>query len=180
METIKQILIVDDEAEFVNTVKRHLKRKGFSINSASDGKDACHKIQDAVSNGLPFDLVITDDIMPNLGGIELLEWIKETQPGTSVIVVSGFGHTDMVMETIRPEMDDYAQKPLTPQKMMRLIGNIDLKRRRRPAAQQEGETRSRIKKRKREGPDVGPYGRGSINRVSIRNFASFPKKKIKY
>ena len=144
METIKQILIVDDEAEFVNTVRRHLRRKGFSTDSASDGKDACHKIQDAVSSGLPFDLVITDDIMPNVGGIELLEWIKETHPGTSVIVVSGFGHTDMVMEAIRPEMDEYGQKPLTPQEMMQLIGNIDLKRRCLAAAQQKEKAGVRI------------------------------------
>ena len=130
-------MIVDDEAECVNMFRRHLRRKGFSISSASDGKEACHKIQDAVSRRLPFDLVITDDFMPNVGGIELLEWIKETHPGTSVIVLSGFGYTNIVMEAIRPEMDDYGQKPLTPQEMMQLIGNIDLKRRRRTAAKQE-------------------------------------------
>ena len=137
METIKQILIVDDEAEFVNTVRRHLRRKGFSVDSASDGKEACHKIQDAVRRQSPFDLVITDDVMPNVGGVELLEWIKEAHPRTSVIVVSGFGHTNMVMEAMRPEMDGYGQKPLTPQEMMQLINNIDLKRRHYSAAPQE-------------------------------------------
>ena len=144
METIERILIVDDEAECVNMFRRHLRRKGFSISSASDGKEACHKIQDAVSRRLPFDLVITDDFMPNVGGIELLEWIKETHPGTSVIVVSGFGHTDMVMEAIRPEIDEYGQKPLTPQEMMQLIGNIDVKRRCLAAAQQKEKAGVRI------------------------------------
>ena len=137
METIEQILIVDDETEFVNMFRRHLRRKGFSVDSASDGKEACYKIQGAGSRGLPFDHVITDDIMPNVGGIELLEWIKETHPGISVIVVSGFWHTNMVMEAIRPEMDNYAQMPLTPHEVMQLIGNIDLKRRHCSAAPQE-------------------------------------------
>lgn len=129
IEAIKRILLVDDEAEFVNTVKRHLKRERFILHSAKDGEDARQKIHAATSNGLSYDLVITDVIMPNVSGIELLQWIKKNHSAISVLVVSGFGDKKMVMETIRPEMDDYCQKPLTPYEMMRLIGNIDNKRR---------------------------------------------------
>jgi len=130
IEFIKRVLVVDDEAEFVKTVERHLKREGFFLDSACDGNDARHKIQYAFLKGFPFDLVITDVVMPNLGGIGLIKWIKKAHPNTSVLVTSGFVDNDMTMETIRPEMDCYAEKPFTPKKMMQLIGSIDRKRRR--------------------------------------------------
>ena len=129
IEAIKRILVVDDEPEFVNSIKRHLKREGFILDSAPDGEDAHLKIRNSACNGAPYDLVITDVIMPNTGGIELLHWIKKNHPEISVLVVSAFGETDVVMETIRPEIDDYCKKPLTPEEMMGLIGSVDCKRR---------------------------------------------------
>lgn len=129
VEAIKRILVVDDEEEFVNTVKRHLKRERFILHSAKDGEDACQKIDASTCDGIQYDLVITDVIMPKVSGIELLQWIKNNHSQISVLVVSGFGGKHLVMESIRPELDDYCQKPLTPCEMMRLIGNIDKKRR---------------------------------------------------
>jgi DNA-binding NtrC family response regulator len=129
VEAIKRILVVDDEEEFVNTVKRHLKRERFTLHSAKDGEDACQKIDATTCDGSPYDLVITDVIMPKISGIELMQWIKHNHSHISVLVVSGFGGKHLVMESIRPELDDYCQKPLTPGEMMELIGNIDKKRR---------------------------------------------------
>lgn len=125
MEVIKRILIVDDEPEFVKTIRRHLRREGFVPESACDGKDARQKISDAARNGVPYDLVITDVIMPDVGGMELLKWIKENYPEISVVVTSGFGVTETMLETMRPELDDWCQKPLTPKRMMRLISGAD-------------------------------------------------------
>lgn len=122
---IRKILVADDEPEFIKTVTRHLKRKGFFLDSACDGMKAKQKIEDSFLTGDPFDLVITDVVMPNMGGIELLRWIKKARPGISVLVVSGFGYDDVVIENIRPEMDSYCPKPLTPQKMLALIDRMN-------------------------------------------------------
>ena len=128
-ELIKRILVVDDEPEIIKTIKRHLKREGFFLDSAGDGKDASHKVQDGFLNGFPFDLVITDVLMPNMDGIKFMQWIKKAHPRTSVLLTSGFNDNEIAMETIRPEMDGFAQKPFTPKEMMQLIGSIDYKRR---------------------------------------------------
>lgn len=128
MKAIKRILVVDDEKEFVNTVTRHLKRKKFIMSSANDGEDAREKIHKTTRTISPYDLVITDVIMPKLSGIELLQWIKKHHSKISVLVVSSFGDKNAVMATIRPEMDDCCQKPVTPYEMMRLIDKIDTKR----------------------------------------------------
>lgn len=131
VEAIKRILVVDGEKEFANTVTRHLKRKKLILHSANNGEDAREKIDQTTCSVSQYDLVITDVIMPKVSGIELLQWIKKYHSEISVLVVSGLGHQHVIKDTIRPEMDDCCQKPVTPHEMMRLIGTIDKKRKAR-------------------------------------------------
>ena len=128
MEAIKRILVVDGEKEFADTVTRHLKRRKFILQSAHNGEDALEKIHETTCTVSQYDLVITDVIMPRFSGIELLRWIKKYYSQISVLVVSGLGNRNLVLETIRPEMDDCCQKPVTPSEMIRFIGNINKKR----------------------------------------------------
>jgi DNA-binding response OmpR family regulator len=128
--SIKRILIVDDEVAFAKILERHLKRKGFSSDLAYDGEEARQKIQVSCRCGIPFDLVITDLVMPKMNGIELLQWIKKTNPELSVLLITGCKDNAMVLEAIRANMDDYGHKPLTPQQLMKMIECIDRKRRR--------------------------------------------------
>jgi DNA-binding response OmpR family regulator len=125
---IQHILLVEDESELAKTLKRHLKREGFSVVLAADGSAALQIIEESALRGIPVDLVISDVVMPNMDGIELLRWIKAKHPDVSVVLLSGFGDLGSVVDTIRPEMDDYFQKPLTPSDMMSLIQKIDYKR----------------------------------------------------
>jgi DNA-binding NtrC family response regulator len=125
---IKGILIVDDEPEFVKTVHRHLKRKGFTLYSASDGRDAREQIEQNLREGKLIELVITDMLMPRMDGIELMKWVKHCHPDISLLAVSGFAETIIARKIIRPEMDEYCQKPFTPNKMMALLDSIHKKR----------------------------------------------------
>jgi DNA-binding NtrC family response regulator len=125
---IQHILLVEDEDELAKTLNRHLKREGFSVVMATDGAVALQMIEDSSLHGMPFDLVISDVVMPNMDGIELLGWIKSKHPDLSVVLLSGFGDLDAVVDAVRPNMDDYFQKPLTPTDMMNLIARVDHKR----------------------------------------------------
>jgi len=125
---IKRILVVDDEAEFVHTIIRHLKREGFIVDSAYDVEEAIRKIDDSARMMILYDLLITEVVRPNMDAIDLLSWIKKNHPEISVIIVSGFVNNDMLRETMRPDLDAYAKKPLTPQKMISLIHSLDQKR----------------------------------------------------
>jgi DNA-binding response OmpR family regulator len=120
--------VVDGEKAFADTVTRHLKRKKFILHSANNGEDARDKIDETTGPISQYDLVITAVIMPKVSGIELLQWIKKHHSQISVLFVSGLGNQNMVMDTLRPEMDDCCQKPVTPYEMMRLIGTINRKR----------------------------------------------------
>lgn len=128
VKPINHILVIDDEAEFVNTINRHLKREGFIVDSASDVEEARRKIEASLNMKIRYDLVITDIAMPNLGTIKILQWIRKNHPKISVIVVTGFGDNDMMRETMRQDLDAYAKKPLTPQKMINLINSLGQKR----------------------------------------------------
>jgi two-component system response regulator YesN len=127
-EGVEHVLIVDDETEFVSTVRRHLKRHGFKPDAAYNGEDACHKMLAVQKDGRCYDLVITDVVMPRMDGIALMYWIHDTFPETSVMVVSEFMDFERLEARIRPELDDVGRKPITPGLMMQLIGGISQKR----------------------------------------------------
>ena len=125
---IKRILIVDDEPEFIKTVHRHLKREGFTLYSASDGRKAREQIEQSLMDGNLIQVVITDVLMPRMDGIELMKWVKNCHPDISLLAVSGFAETIIARKLIRPDMDEYCQKPFTPNKMMSLLSSIHKKR----------------------------------------------------
>jgi DNA-binding NtrC family response regulator len=129
--TIQHVLIVDDEEEFVKSLRRHLKRQGFRIQTACDGHDAVKKLAENAGSKNAFDLVVSDVVMPNMDGIQLLEAIKAQYPATSVILLTGFGDNRMAEGVIRKEMDEFYQKPIMPHQMLTLIQRIDRKRERR-------------------------------------------------
>ncbi len=126
--SIKRILMVDDDTEFVNPIYRHLKREGFLMDSAISVEEARRKIDDSARIRIPYDLVITEVVRPNLEAIEILRWIKKNHPEISVIIVSGFGDAYMLGEIMREDLDRYAKKPLTPQKMIGLINSLSQNR----------------------------------------------------
>jgi DNA-binding NtrC family response regulator len=125
---INRILVIDDDAEFVYPIIRHLKRESFIMDSAYDIEEARRKIDESVRMKMPYDLVITDVVVPNRRAMGLLLWIKKNHPEISVIIVSGFGDNDMLREIMRENLDRHAKKPLTPQKMMGLINSLGQKR----------------------------------------------------
>jgi CheY-like chemotaxis protein len=122
--SIKRILVVDDEVEFVKSLRRHLRREGYSLEVAYDGLEACRKIEHFSVESKPFDLVITDVVMPNMNGIELLQWIQRQHPEISAILLSGFGENDIAAKTLRPKLDAHGKKPITPKEMTALINSL--------------------------------------------------------
>ena len=126
--TIRHVLIVDDEIEFVKTLKRHLKRQKLILKTALDGSEAMEQISRMAREENAFDLVVSDVLMPHMDGIELLENIKRKYPATSVLLLTGFGENAMADGTIRKEMDDFHQKPITPKKMLSILAQIDRRR----------------------------------------------------
>lgn len=103
-----KILVVDDEAPIRDMLQRGLtQRGGFSVEVAQNGIEAIEKIEKDV-----FDLVLTDLMMPEMGGLELLKTIKGTRPEVMVILMTAYGSIETAVEAMRIGADDYITKPV--------------------------------------------------------------------
>jgi len=101
------ILIVDDEEIIKNSLSFVLKKEGYEVEEASNGREAYDKI---LKN--PFSLVITDLEMPVMKGTELIEKIVKLNLQTSIIVITAFGSLDTAITALRHGASDYILKPV--------------------------------------------------------------------
>jgi CheY-like chemotaxis protein len=81
------ILVVDDEPDVRDAVKRVLDRAGYSVRTVDNAADALAELA-----RVPTDLVITDIIMPKVNGVEAIEMIRKTFPSVRIVAISGGGN----------------------------------------------------------------------------------------
>lgn len=106
MEKIK-VLIVDDEVEFASTLAERMELRGFVAMVTNCGEEALSSVQ---SN--PPDVVLLDLKMPDIGGLEVLDGIKDTDPTIEVIMLTGHGCTVSGIEGMEHGAFDYLVKPV--------------------------------------------------------------------
>lgn len=104
---IPKILVVDDDSASVEAVTEILEREGYDLFAASGGREALEIL--AAEN---LDVVITDEKMPDLSGIDLLKHIKDNYPYTQVIILTGYGSIDSAVEATKAGADGYLEKPI--------------------------------------------------------------------
>lgn len=104
------ILIVDDEEIFLFSLKSHLEHLGYDVVSASSGCEAL-----ALLKVHQVDIVITDLIMPEMDGIQLMLSAKDSHPLLPFIVITARGSIGSAVDAIRQGAFDFQEKPFTPQ-----------------------------------------------------------------
>ena len=105
----KVILVVEDDPKVGESLRLFLKKRGFEILLASNGKEALSLFGEEV-----VDLVITDLVMPKMDGIELLEAVKNLKPETEVIVISAQGTIEKAVQAMKLGAFDFIEKPINP------------------------------------------------------------------
>ena len=113
------ILIIDDDPNIRKYLERTLAKYGFNPASSADGERGFQRFMEE-----HFDLIITDLIMPDISGLEVLKRIKESAPDTPVIIISGLGTTEDVIKALRNGADDYLVKPLEPEIVLHAIDRV--------------------------------------------------------
>ena len=103
----KQILLVEDETVFGNAVKKHLLRKGYDINLASDLKSARLYLKENIP-----DLILLDMRLPDGSGLDLLNEIKSKNTNTEVLVMSAYGELEDAVSAMKLGASDYLKKPI--------------------------------------------------------------------
>ncbi|HUX60845.1 MAG TPA: sigma-54 dependent transcriptional regulator [Ignavibacteriaceae bacterium] len=103
----ERILVVDDEDIIRESLSFILKKEGFYVQEAENGRAAYNWLLEE-----SFDLVLTDLEMPEMKGIQLLEEIKKLNIQTSVIIITAFGSLDTAISALRNGASDYLLKPV--------------------------------------------------------------------
>jgi DNA-binding NtrC family response regulator len=114
MSVRHSVLIVDDEPAQRQLVRAVLEKE-YEVTSAASGEEARQ-----ILAGRGFDLVITDQRMSPMTGIQLLEWIKAHAPETPVIILTAYGTIDSAVEAVKSGAEDYLSKPLKSPEELRL------------------------------------------------------------
>lgn len=102
----KTVLIVEDEKTARDALKKALVKK-YNVLSAADGEEG---LKLALANDV--DLVLTDEKMPKMSGIELLHALRSRIPGIEVIMITAYGSVEMAVEAMKEGAADFIEKPL--------------------------------------------------------------------
>lgn len=89
------IMLVDDEPNILSTLKRLLHNEHAYLITANNAQEALERLQ-----SMPVHLLITDNIMPGMSGVELIKKVKEMSPDTIRIVLSGQSDIDAVLKAV--------------------------------------------------------------------------------
>ena len=102
-----RILVVDDEVETCDLLKRYLTKKGFQVYTALSGEDAVNIVKEERPH-----IVLLDIRMPGMGGIEALKKIKEIDREIGVVMITAVKEEETAKEILKLGEDDYITKPM--------------------------------------------------------------------
>lgn len=102
-----RLLIVDDEPEICEMLSRHFRYLGFHVETASDGIEALEKLAKART-----EVIISDIVMPQMDGVELLRTIRQQYPMIHTIMITGYVTLENALACMRHGADTCVFKPL--------------------------------------------------------------------
>lgn len=112
MKQANTILLVDDDLLILKGFSKNLVRQGYSVTTVDSGEHAVELLEKA-----SFDLVITDMVMEQIDGIQVLKKAKQLYPECMVLILTGFGDMASAIEAFRIGADDYLTKPCQPEEV---------------------------------------------------------------
>jgi signal transduction histidine kinase len=124
MNQTARILVIDDELGMREGCKRALTPHGFVVDVAENGTEGLRKVR---ADG--YDLVLLDVMMPDIGGIDLLEPIHQHDPEIVCVIITGYATVELAVKAIKQGAYDFITKPFTSDDLM-LVVNQGLERRR--------------------------------------------------
>ena len=107
------LLWVDDEVELLKAHIIFIEKKGYQVVTVSNGADAIEQCRQQT-----FDLILLDEMMPGLSGLETLQQIKDIQPATPVVMCTKSEEEDIMNQAIGSKIADYLIKPVNPNQIL--------------------------------------------------------------
>lgn len=117
VEAPLSVLVVDDEELLVRSCARILEHEGYVVHVASRGREALE-----LARRHSPDIILTDLMLPDIDGLELLREVRELDPDVLVIMITGFATVDSSVAAIKAGAYDYIPKPFTATQLQILVG----------------------------------------------------------
>ncbi|MDP2753669.1 MAG: response regulator [Nitrospirota bacterium] len=111
-----KILVVDDEERIRKSLSGLLQDNGYEVITAGSGPECLQ-----IMSSQEFDLVILDIVMPEMSGIEVLQWIKEKYKDTEVIIITGYADKEKAVAAFRLGAYDFIEKPFESREILNTI-----------------------------------------------------------
>ena len=111
-----RILVIDDDRVILGVITKILKTSSFEVISAPNGKSGIKRLE---SNC--FDLVLTDLMMTDVDGLEVLDYVLTKSPKTKCIILTGYGTIKSSVDAIKRGAFDYIAKPITSDELLVVI-----------------------------------------------------------
>ncbi len=118
MSYVPQILVVDDEPHICNSVEMLLKRQGYTIFTASSGKEALDLLA-----ARSFDLLLLDLFIPDMNGFHIMDHVNSQEYDLFTIVITGNASLDSAVEALRKGAYDYLKKPFEYEELLKRVSN---------------------------------------------------------
>jgi DNA-binding NtrC family response regulator len=122
-ESKARFLVIDDEAIVCRNCKRILTEEGYEVFTETDPEEALRVMKEEV-----FDIVIVDLKMPKISGLDVLAGVKEIEPDTEVIIITGYSTVKSAVEAMKQGAFDYVPKPFTSDELLLPVHNALEKR----------------------------------------------------
>ena len=108
-----KLLWIDDEIELLKSHVLYLEKKGYEVDTVTNGYDAVERCGEVA-----YDLILLDENMPGLSGLETLSRIKEVSPSTPVVMVTKSEEENIMDQAIGSKIADYLIKPVNPTQIL--------------------------------------------------------------
>jgi DNA-binding response OmpR family regulator len=133
---MKRILIIDDEEHIRRMIRITLEASGYEVSEAPDGQEGLK----LYGNGSDWDLVLLDQRMPGMDGLETLSKIKQVDPDARVIMATAYASIELAVDAMKLGATDFVRKPMTPEVLRNAVSAAFQKARRKPSDEDPAKT----------------------------------------
>ena len=115
MEKTK-VLVIDDEKVVLDSVNKILADEGYDVETNLSGREG---LKEALNSD--YDIVLTDIMMPDIGGMKVLRDIKRKKPSLPVVMITGYASVKSSVQAMKLGAADYVEKPFTPDQLIKAV-----------------------------------------------------------
>jgi DNA-binding response OmpR family regulator len=121
---MKHVLVIEDESDVLYSIRYFLVKKGYRVSTAENGTQGWQLISQSTGHSHPIDLIITDIILPDINGLELLKKIKQQDLHIPVLVMTALDIENLMTRLMLLGCMDYLTKPFTADVLLQRINQV--------------------------------------------------------